>query len=162
MAKTRRRGKPGRKIARTAGTASRKKTPQTKKKVAAKRKKASAGATKKVTPRSKQDFVAFAAPAAVALRAGVDPNALSIAVIRCVTRTLDTDQPLWNSDGNGNSRTMDYFGYESNGMKTFLGAVNQCLLPKYTVAINKMSMNDCVSATVTKLESLIIANTSAR
>jgi len=74
---------------------------------------------------------------------------------------LDANQPGWNSDGNGDNRKMGAdFGYTSQSMPAFLGVVAHCLAPTYTVAINKMSMDDCVSATVAGLKLLIFKNTN--
>lgn len=105
--------------------------------------------------------VTHVAPISVVSTSGApDPNAKRTAVIHCVNAAMDANQPGWNSDDNGNSRTMSYFGYNTNSMPAFLGVVAHCLAPAYTVAIAKMSMDDCVSATVSKLKSLINKNTT--
>lgn len=92
--------------------------------------------------------------------AAADPTAKRGAVIRCVNSAMDANQPGWNSDGNGNNRTMSSFGYTANSMPAFLGVVANCLAPTYTVAVDKMSMDDCVSATVDGLKLLIFKNTN--
>ena len=101
------------------------------------------------------------APCLVAAQpAAADPTAKRSAVIRCVNSAMDANQPGWNSDGNGNNRTMSSFGYTANSMLAFLGVVANCLTPTYTVAVDKMSMDDCVSATVDGLKLLIFKNTN--
>lgn len=83
-----------------------------------------------------------------------------IAVITCVNRVLDATHSGWNSDGNGDNRTMSYFGYGSNDMSAFLGLVKSFLAPKYTLAVDKLSIDDCCSATVSSLKTLIYNNTN--
>lgn len=74
---------------------------------------------------------------------------------------MDANQSGWNSDGNGDGRKMgDFFGYNTNSMPAFLGVVAHCLKPTYTLDVDKMSMDDCVAATVAGLKTLVFKSTT--
>jgi hypothetical protein len=141
---------------------------KTRKKTKTKKPGKAAKTAKKARPSAKQKFkaaprrrgIAQGAMPTLARAAVADPNALSAAVIHAVRATLDIDQPNWNSDGNGNQKTMSSFGYSTMSVRTFITAVAQYLKPTYKIDINGMSMSDCVAANVVGLESLIIDKTA--
>jgi hypothetical protein len=143
MAKTRKKTKtkkPG-KAAKTA-----KKAQRTKKTRPAKK----APATAKRKPRT-----ALGARLAVA-----DPNAKRLAVINAVNSAMDANHRGWNSDGNGDSRTMSYFGEVVSSIKPFLYIVARLLQPAYTLAVDQMDLAACVSATVVGLKGLVLQKTT--
>jgi hypothetical protein len=119
-------------------------------------KKGRAKVTRGGAPKTNITFAREIAPRPVAR-----PVGKRAAVIGCVNSTMDVNQAGWNSDGHGNGRKMgDYFGYNTHSMQAFLGAVTHCLQPTYALAVDKMSMDDCVAATVGGLKILVLENTT--
>jgi hypothetical protein len=93
-------------------------------------------------------------------RALPDDNARRVAVVNCVNGAMNANRPGWNSDGNGDSRTMDKdFHYDVHSMPAFLGVVSRCLAPTYTLTIDSTLVQACVSATVSNLKFLVFNNT---
>jgi hypothetical protein len=96
----------------------------------------------------------------VSQRGASDDNARRAAVIKCVNGALDANRPGWNSDGRGDSRTMDKdLHYDVHSMPAFLGVVSRCLAPTYTLTIDSTLVQACVSATVANVKFLVFNNT---
>ena len=114
---------------------------------------------RKATPSSDRVEVAAVAPAPAVLRPDANKNQRLIAVIDCVNRVLDTNRHGWNEDGHGDTRTMDKdFHYDENSMPAFLGAVSDCLAPKYTFTFDSI-VRTCVSSNVALLKFHVFMNT---
>ena len=114
---------------------------------------------KKTKTRKPGGAVRTAKPSAApdARLAAADPKQL--AVVNAVNSAMDANQQGWNSDGNGDNRTMSSFGYVVNSIKPFLNIVARLLQPTYTLAVDKMNLATCVSATVLGLKGLVLQNT---
>jgi hypothetical protein len=125
--------------------------------------KAQSGAKKKgkAAPGSRLADFMEATPSPVVSRPAVgDGNAKRIAVINCVNGAMDANRPGWNSDGQGDKRAMGKdFHYDIHSMPAFLGVVSRCLAPNFTLTIDSILVQACVSATVANLKLLVFNNT---
>lgn len=130
----------------------------------AKTRKRKTTTTARVRPKTKvaarSRFMQVEPSSLVSARAVPDDSARRAAVVNCVNGALDANRPGWNSDGNGDSRTMDKdFHYDVHSMPAFLGVVSRCLAPTYTLTIDSTLVQSCVSATVANLKFLVFNNT---